>query len=93
MGEEIMSTSKVRLKNKMNGRIVHVLKHVNKFGHVSYFLIPRFCTYCGHEGLVEVECHSQGLTLNRCPACGLKQMDEVRPHIDIDEWEEVVPDE
>lgn len=88
---EMMSTSKVQLKNKMNGRTVHALKCISGFGHVSYFLIPRFCTYCGHEGLVDVD-PSEDWIPNRCPACGLKQWDEVRPYIDKDEWEEIPND-
>lgn len=88
----MMSTNTTRIKNKMNGRIVHALKCISEFGHVSYFLTPHFCTYCGHEGLVNVD-PSESWIPNRCSACGLQQNDEVRPYIDIDKWEEIGQDE
>ena len=75
---ELMSTSTVRLKNKTNARIVYADKYTNRFGHICYYLIPRFCTYCGHEGLVDVDPPGEWIPA-RCPACGLQQYDEVRP--------------
>lgn len=93
-GKEVepMSTSKIKLKNRANGRIVYSLKCISRFGHISYILIAHFCTYCGYEGLIEGYNDKEGMNTYRCPACGIQQWDEVRPHIDRDEWEEIPND-
>ena len=83
---------KIWLKKKTNNKKVYVGKYVNPAGHISYFLIPRFCTYCGHEGLIDEEGRDTDWIPNRCPACGLHQCDEIRPYIDRDEWEEIPND-